>query len=649
MPNDRGALVMMAWLALAAPSAHAVDWPVLAPDALTLTTEPKAPGAPAIYLLRQVDRDDENSVETNLLAVKILTEEGRSRADIQIPYDKSRESINSIEARTIRPDGSIVKFEGKIYDTPLVKARGVRVMCKTFAFADVQVGTIIEYRYRRVLSSAFVYDSQWLLSDDLFTQHGVFTLRPSPLFAVLYSWPVGLPPGAEAPTRKNGRILMDLHDVPAFVTEDYMPPESALKFRVEFQYQEMSPDTDQEKFWKQFAKRRYRHVDDFIDQRRAMEKALTQIIDPADAPDIRLRKIYSRVQQMRNVSFEPERSAEERARDKIADNDDAGDVWNRGYGNGEQLTWLFLALVRAAGLQADAVEVSTRDRYFFHRESEDARALNTNVVRVRLDDKEIYADPGTPYVPLGLLPWSESGVAGLLLAKDGGTWIKTPLPSETASRLERAATFKLSEGGTLEGHLVVTYYGLQALTRRLSLRNDDARARQEALESEIKSTVPTGIDVTLVNTPDWATSAPTLRAEFDLRVPGFAQRAGSRMLMPGAVFRAAEGRMFTQATRVHPVYFEYPFAQEDTVSIALPVGYEPSGLPDPYTRDGGAAHYRNIVDFHDGVLTERRHVDVMGILYPVKYYQALQDFFQAVRTGDEEQVVLSRAKAVAPH
>ena len=45
-----------------------------------MTSEPAAPGAPAIYLYRQVDRDDEGDREYNYVRVKILTEEGRKYA-----------------------------------------------------------------------------------------------------------------------------------------------------------------------------------------------------------------------------------------------------------------------------------------------------------------------------------------------------------------------------------------------------------------------------------------------------------------------------------------------------------------------------------------------------------------------------------------
>ncbi len=62
----------------------------VSPDELKMTSEPLAPGAPAIILYRQVDRDDNIHTphEDNYFRIKILTEEGRKHADVEIPFLK---------------------------------------------------------------------------------------------------------------------------------------------------------------------------------------------------------------------------------------------------------------------------------------------------------------------------------------------------------------------------------------------------------------------------------------------------------------------------------------------------------------------------------------------------------------------------------
>src|ERR1700730_3679278 len=144
--------------------AHCEDWlPVTAED-LQLTREPKAPGAAAIYLYRQVDRDDNIPEVSIYVRLKILTEEGRKYADVEIPFLKGHEYVRGIEARTIRSDGSIVRFDGSVYEKPIESMRSVKLMAKTFTMPEVGPGSIIEYRYRHVEQSGFVFDSHWILS-----------------------------------------------------------------------------------------------------------------------------------------------------------------------------------------------------------------------------------------------------------------------------------------------------------------------------------------------------------------------------------------------------------------------------------------------------------------------------------------------------
>src|SRR6516164_1643017 len=151
-------------------------WPVsfqpVVPDELKMTSEPKAPGAPAIILFREVNRDDRGRTahEDVYFRIKILTEEGRKYGDIEIPFFKGSGKIVNLHARTIRPDGSIVDFAGKAFDKSIVKARGLKYMAKTFTMPDVQIGSILEYYYTEDLAEDFIFDSHWILSNELFTK-----------------------------------------------------------------------------------------------------------------------------------------------------------------------------------------------------------------------------------------------------------------------------------------------------------------------------------------------------------------------------------------------------------------------------------------------------------------------------------------------
>jgi hypothetical protein len=649
-PRRRAILVILLLALAIAPRARAADWLPISAEELAMTSEPAAPNAPAIYLYRQVDRDDQFSREIEYRRIKILSEEGLKYADVRIEFYRGRDYISSIEARVIHPDGRIAKFDGTVYEQALVKVRGVGWFVKTLTLPDVQVGCIIEYSYRRSLPENVVYGSRWLLSADLFTKRANFSLVKYPYLSLKWSWPLGLPQGATEPVSKRGSIRLEAHDIPAFVSEDFEPPESALKMRVDFVYsQDSTPEKEPAAFWKHWGKDQYRAVTHFVDRRAAMEKAVATIVAPADPPEVRLRKIYDRVQRVRNRTFEPEKTEEEIKRENIKSNSDVEDVWTRGYGNGIQLTWLFLALVRAAGIEADPVWVSSRNEYFFQPGMMDESQLNTNVVRVRLDGKETYFDPGAALTPYGVLPWQETAVKGLCLDKDGGTWIATPSPPASDSTIERKAVLQLDERGSLEGKLTVIYTGQEALSRRLAERDADDTSRKQYLESEVKNAIPSGIDVDLTNNPDWKSASPTLTAEFDLKVPGWATRAGSRALLRSALFGATEKHVFEHNTRIHPLYISYTNQQVDDVEITMPPKFKVSNVPKAYDVDLTAVAYKNRVEENAGKLRLRREVVARYLFLSVSKYGAIHDFYQQVRAGDGEQIVLSTIPGGAAH
>jgi hypothetical protein len=622
------------------------EWLPISPEELKMTSEEKAPGAPAIILYRQIDRDDSDSHtphEYNYVREKIFTEEGRKYADVEIPFFKEQADVHSIKARSIRPDGTIVNFDGKIYEKEIVKARGLKYLAKTFTLPDVQPGSLIEYHYTVDFREYYVFDSHWTLSEELFTKRGKYSLKPYGEFALQWSWPNGLPAGTAPPAKQGGTIRMESQDIPAFQVEDDMPPEDTMKFKVDFSYSEGTIEKEPEKFWKKRGKKLNDEVEGFTGKRRAMEEALAGIVSPSDAPEVKLQKIYARVQQFRNTSYEREKTEQEQKREKEKEIKNVEELWKRGYGNSLQIPWVFLSLARAAGFETYPVWVASRTDHFFNSNLMKASDLNSNVVLVKLNGKELYLDPGSVFTPFGLLPWGETGVRGLKLDKDGGSWVTTPIPESSVSKIERKADLKMTLDGSLEGKLTVIYSGLEAEWLRIEERNEDEAHRRKFLEDEVKEAVPVGIEVEITNKPDWASSASTLVAEFNLKVPGWVSGAGRRGLMPVGLFSAPEKHMCEHATRVHPLYFHYASEIFDDVRIDLPLGWQVSSLPQPQTNDAKVMLYSLKVDNEKGTLHLERRLRRELISLEQKYYPALRSFYQTVSTGDEQQVVLQPA------
>ena len=653
MKISRWAALLVGSLCLLAWPAFGSDIPPVTPDELKMASESLAPGAPAILLYRQVDRDDSgNSAHENQFwRIKILKEEGRKYADVEIPFYKERgENIVNVHARTIRTDGSAVPFQGKPFDKYIAKAKGLKYMAKTFTLPDVQVGSVIEYSYTLDLPEHYVVDSRWILSDELFTKRARFSLKQYTSdysrLGLRWSWHL-LPAGAEPPKTGPDKIIrMEVNNVPAFQIEDYMPPENELKSRVDFTYTE-DMQNDPKKFWQNRGKKLNGIVEGFVGKHKSMEEAVLQIVSASDPPEVKLQKIYARVQQIRNTSFEMEKTAQEQKRAKEKDNGSVEDVWKKGYGNGRELNWLFLALARAAGFEAYSVFLSDRRNYFFDPAMMDADKLDSDVVLVKVNGKDVFCDPGAAFTPFGLLEWPETWVPGLRLDKDGGTWISTAVPKSADSRVIHKADLTLFDTGDLEGKLTVIYTGLEAMRRRREERNDDEAERKKYLEDDTRSAIPAAGELELSNQPDWKSSDTPLVAEFKLKIPGWVSGAGRKAFLPVGLFSAGEKHVFEQEARVHAIYFQYPSQKEDDVNITLPPGWQASSVPSPKVDDAKAALYSLTVENNKQTIHLNRKMSLDLVILEQKYYRTLRNFFQLVRTGDDEQVVLQPGSATA--
>jgi hypothetical protein len=291
--------------------------------------------------------------------------------------------------------------------------------------------------------------------------------------------------------------------------------------------------------------------------------------------------------------------------------------------------------------------VSSRNEYFFLKQRVNSRELNANVVLVKVNGKDEYFDPGAAFVPYGLLPWMETGVQGLRLDKNGGTWIETTMPTSERTRLQRSAKLKISGDGDVSGKLTVTYTGLYAAGLRVEEHNEDETARKKLLEDAVKDWIPTGSEVELSNAPIWSAGNEPLVAEFDIKVPGWTASAGKRALLPTGLFSGAEKKLFEHADRIWPVYFRYPYSEVDDLTFEVPEGWKIESTPKDLDRDAKAVEYTLKVENKGNAVHVHRMLRCEVVMVAKENYPILRSFYQVVKSEDEQQVVLQPGGAAA--
>lgn len=99
---------------------------------------------------------------------------------------------------------------------------------------------------------------------------------------------------------------------------------------------------------------------------------------------------------------------------------------------------------------------------------------------------------------------------------------------------------------------------------------------------------------------------------------------------------------FTDDERVLPVFYNYPYTENDSLSIELPATYNVDALPEPVALDTDFGSYRVTCTVQDDLLIYQRHLSINQREIPAASYEDLKSFFQAVVRTDKAQVVLKR-------
>jgi hypothetical protein len=107
------------------------------------------------------------------------------------------------------------------------------------------------------------------------------------------------------------------------------------------------------------------------------------------------------------------------------------------------------------------------------------------------------------------------------------------------------------------------------------------------------------------------------------------------------VFSAAERHSFEHASRTHPLFFDYCYQHVDDVTIDIPDPWVLENIPKPSSTDLKGLVFKEAAENQQHSLHVTRELTLNVLLVDPKVYEAVRQFFQTVRTADEEAAVLS--------
>jgi hypothetical protein len=622
-------------------------------EELKMTAEPKAPGAAAIYLYREETTDDMAHYQTFYERIKVLTEKGKEQATIHIPYYRTNFKVSDIKGRTIHADGTIVPLTAKPSDLTDFKTKDQQVNQMVFTLPSAEVGSILEYRLQIHYDDDIVSSPTWDVQQPLYVRKAHYYFVPSRsgylsnargdvLSQLMFS--VKGVRQDQVIHDATGRFTVDLADIPAIPSEDWMPPLNTLKWKVEFYYTYAHSGKD---FWDSETKTWAKSAERFTNPSGQIKQALSQIVAPSDTEEQKARKIYAAVMKLDNTRFSRTKSEAERKAEKLKPIKGAEDVWKQQSGTDDDMALLFVAFARAAGLKVWPMEVVDRGKAFFDPSYLYAGQLNDYIAVLNLDGKDVFLDPGQKMCPFGLLSWKHTIASGFRLSDKGAILATTPQGVFKTAVVQRTADLTVDTDGSVKGTIRYVMTGPEALHwRQLALQNDADEVKKQFNES-IRADMPDGVEVDFDHFLALDEYESNLMAT--VKVSGIiATATGKHFFLPGLFFQShAKHPFVAQDKRSVPVDVHYASMEQDQVVYHLPAGYTVESAPQTAALTWPEHAMLKIASAtkDSDVIVVRSFAHNYAIL-DSKDYTDLHDYFQKIALADQQQLVLTRAAVV---
>jgi hypothetical protein len=632
------------------------------PEELQMTSDPKAPGAAAVYL--EVRETDDDTIHYQLYyeRIKVLTEKGKALANVEVPYGGGFK-VEGITGRTIHSDGTIVALNGKPEDLLFAKKGEERIGRKVFTLPSVEVGSILEYEYQLQYDDNSFSSPLWQIQRHYYVHQAHYSFTPDKTFWPGNSsgtgghelvdahgnpinhllWWRNLPQGTDVKQSVSGHYTVDVTDIPPAPDEEYMPPEDIYLYKVFFYYM---PTSDPARFWLGEAKYWQKDVDHFAEPTKGIKAAVDGIVSPADSPEDKAKKLYVAVQALDNTDYSREKTESERKELKLKAAKRAEDTWNQKSGSRDDIAMLYMAMLHAAGLNAYPMKVVNRNRGVFDMSYMNFGQLDDTLIVFDNAGKETVLDPGEKMCPFGKLSWNHAEAKGIRQSPQGLGLMSTPAQNYVDNTTTRNADLTLDPKGAISGTFTFVMNGQIAMRwRHAALENDTTELKKE-FDRELEEVIPDGVEAHVDHF--LGLDAPDVNLIAIIQVKGaIGTPAGKRLLLPGFFFESRGRTPFVnQEKRLEPVDMHYPERTIDDVTYHLPDGVTVEGAPqDGQVSWAGHALFITKSQTSPGKLEIAFVVARAFSTVKPEEYQDLRGFYQKVAATEQAQLVLTSTQA----
>jgi len=356
--------------------------------------------------------------------IKILDEKGMDKTNVELPYYAKdlTEKIISVKAQTLKiKNGRVEKIclpQSEIYD---IKYNDKYNIIR-FAFPAVEPGDVIEYKYT-LLDKNVVIPEGWEFQTDIPTLYSEYNAMAQE------GWDVRVFYVSDLLISKYGRSDAKkwiLEDLSAIKEEPYCPNPKDYSHRIIFQLAGYLTS-------KQLGGTEYKTIalnwNDLANEFLNSSFYIEYLGKNRDIKDIaltfsclstedRIKAIYNNVKD-RFIWNGKYRAFPDITLNKFID--------AKG-GSSAEINLYLINLLRASGLDAHPVLISTKSHGIIRKEYPLLQQFNHVIAGVKINDQFVYLDATNPYRPPSLLDEEDYNEEGYCIIAGASSWVKLPEP-----------------------------------------------------------------------------------------------------------------------------------------------------------------------------------------------------------------------------
>lgn len=599
----------------------------------------------------------DNGNDNNLLfiyhaKIKILKKSGASKADFEIPLQKSNgkeEKITNVIASSFNIENGSMK-EVKLETKNVFKEERSKYWnVQKFAIPNVREGSVIEVKY--TLESPFIYNFRtWLFQNDIpkvnseywatipgnyvynIGMRGYLTLSKNESELVEDCFTPGGGMKADCSLYKWG-----IKDIPAFIEEEYMTASSNYISCINFELSEINFfDGRKDKITKEWkdAEKELRDENKFgVQLKRGkdiVDGMVDQLILNETDPLAKARKIYDFIRYWYRwndvYGFYSEFGIKKAFATKI--------------GNVGDINLSLIAALRYAELDVEPMLLSTRSNGSVTELYPILSDFNYVVAKLNIGDKVYLLDATDDFTSFGLLPERCLNGKGRVFGEKESYWYDIK-PTEKEKSLA-VVNLTLDSSGTMHGIMQYTYIGYKAASQRSKLSTFSSQ--QEYIDDMQKKLRSINIKHFEFQNVDDLTKPLVMKLEVEFEA--FDNLNANSFLFNPFLGDRWESNPFKSSERLYPVDFGAPLEEILVFSLTIPEEFILDEIPEKVAlalpNSGG--RYIFDVQLVGNKISMNHSLQISKTVFTSTEYHYLKELFNRVIQVQQADLVFTKKK-----